>query len=126
MSLPETNGPMRAWLRLNVIDNVKFSPPRQDAPELPMLIVYRVGGLPDNHGADWPDFIVECWDVDLAKAERLATMVANAVIDGSERAPVVVEGVLVEPSTCNGYQPSSGVVGAKRYRVDVSMRMRKA
>jgi hypothetical protein len=126
MQLPATNGPMRAWLRAKVIPNVVFSPPLQDAPTLPMLVVYRVGGLPDDQGSDWPDFIVECWDVNLKLAEDLAVQVSTAVLNAVNERPVVLDQTVIEATSVNGYQPSSGITGAKRYRVDVSMRMRRS
>ncbi len=130
MSLPGTNGPMRSWLRLKVPSvppaQVVFSPPRQDKPTLPMLVLYRVGGLPDNQQHDNPDFIVECWAANLKLAEDLAREVAAAVLDAQDERPVVVDGVHVESSGVNLVQPGGEVPGAKRYRVDVSMRMRQA
>ena len=47
-----SNGPMRSWLRARItsVDSrVYFSVPRQDSPAFPFLVMYRVGGLPDNH-----------------------------------------------------------------------------
>lgn len=129
MTLPGTNGPMRAWLRLRiptVSQRVYFTVPQKDAPELPFLVLYRVGGLPDNQQHDNPDFIVECWAVNLKAAEDLAKEVAGSILDAEDEAPVLVDGVKVMSSGVNGILPGSGVTGAKRYRVDCSMRMRSA
>lgn len=129
MSLPGANGPMRAWLRLRipmVSNRVYFSVPKQDTPTLPFLVFYRVGGLPDNQQHDNPDFIIECWGVNLKEAEDLATEVAASILDAEDEPPTLVEGVKVMSSGVNGVVPASGVSGAKRYRVDASMRMRTA
>lgn len=129
MSLPGTNGPMRTWLRTRIStvdDRVYFSVPQKDSPTLPFLVMYRVGGLPDNQQHDNPDFIIECWAENLKAAEDLAKEVAGSILDAEDEAPQVCDGVKVIASGVNGVQPSSGVTGAKRYRVDCSMRMRSA
>ncbi len=129
MSLPGTNGPMRGWLRLRVpavSNRVHFSVPRQDKPELPFLVMYRVGGLPDGQQHDNPDFIIECWAENLKEAEDLAQAVAGTILDAQDERPVIVDGVVVMSSGVNGVRPAGEVTGAKRYRVDASMRMRHA
>lgn len=129
MTLPGTNGPMRTWLRsrISTVSNrVYFSVPQKDAPTLPFLVFYRVGGLPDNQQHDNPDFIIECWAENLKLSEDLAREVASSILDAEDEAPLLCDGVKVIASGVNGVVPSSGVTGAKRYRVDCSMRMRSA
>lgn len=133
MSLPETEGPMRSWLRarLNiqalVSDRVYFAVPEKDNPTLPFLVFYRVGGLPDTQQHDNPDFIIEAWGKNKHEASNLAKTVAGEILDAVDERPVTVDGVVVMSSGVNmGPVPSSGSSGAKRYRVDASMRMRQA
>lgn len=120
---------MRAWLcsRIGSVDNrVYFAVPEQDAPTLPFLVFYRVGGLPDNQQHDNPDYVIECWGATKKAAADLATEVAGAVLDATHEAPTYVEGAVVMSSGVNGLAPSTGTPRAKRYRVDASMRMRRS
>lgn len=133
MSLPETEGTMRAWLRarLNIAalvsDRVYFAVPEQDNPTLPFLVFYRVGGLPDVQQHDNPDFVIEAWGKHKHEASSVAKTVATEILDAVDERPVTVDGVKVFSSGVNlGPIPSSGVKGAKRYRIDCSMRMRLA
>lgn len=133
LSLPDTEGALRSWLRLNtniaalVGDRVYFAMPEQDAPELPLIVFYRVGGLPDLMGQVYPDFIIEAWDRNKHDASNLATVVAGEIQDSNHRPPVVVDGVKVMAGTVNfGPVPSGGTNRAKRYRVDSSFHMRSA
>lgn len=122
---------MRSWLRARpsiaawVGNRVYFAVPEQDKPELPFLVFYRVGGLPDTQQSEWPDFIIEAWGSNKNEASKVAKTVAENILDASEERPVVVDGVKVEAVSVNmGPVPASGVSWAKRYRVDASMRMR--
>lgn len=133
MSLPETEGPMRAWLRARpslsalVGTRVYFAVPEQDRPELPFLVFYRVGGLPDTQQSEWPDFIIEAWGQNKNEASNLAKTVAENILDATEERPVIIDGVKIEAVSVNmGPVQSGGVSWAKRYRVDASMRMRQS
>ncbi len=133
LSLPETEGALRSWLRLNtsiaakVGQRVYFAVPEQDRPELPCLVFYRVGGLPDDMQQDYPDFIIECWGGNKHEASTLASTVAGEVNASNHRPPVIVDGVKVMAGTVNfGPVPMGGVDWAKRYRVDTSFHMRSA
>jgi hypothetical protein len=132
MQLPETEGPMRGWLRANagisavVGDRVYFSMPEQDSPQLPCIVFFRVGGLPDEFSQDYPDFIFECWDINKNNASNLATVVASEINDSQWKRPVVVNGIEVCMGTVNfGPVPSGGTSRAKRYRVDATFQMRR-
>lgn len=123
---------MRAWLReqagLAALVGTRVylgEPPRQDNPELPMLVFYVVGGLPDGFGHIDPNFVVECWATNLHGAMQLGMAVAQCVMDGSSGPFVELEDTKIKPTTVNlGPVPSSGTSKAKRVRIDVSMRMR--
>lgn len=127
--LPETEGPMRGWLRGQpaiaalVGARVYFAVPEQDRPELPFIVFHRVGGLPDDTQHDHPDFIVECWGSNKHEASTLATTVASRVMDATHEGPSAYEGVKVEACRSSGPIMAPGLTWAKRYRVDVSMRM---
>lgn len=133
MNLPETEGPMRSWLRARpsisayVGTRVYFAVPEQDRPELPFLVFYRVGGLPDEYQYDHPDFIIEAWGKNKNEASNVAKTVAENILDGINERPIVLDGVVIQPESLNmGPVPSSGVSWAKRYRTDASMRMRQS
>ncbi len=122
---------MRGWLRARpelaalVSDRVYFGVPEQDRPELPFLVFYRVGGIPDTQQHDHPDFIIESWGKNKHESSVLAKTVAQNVLDAIDERPVIIDGVIVQPESLNmGPVQSSGVSWAKRYRVDASMRMR--
>src|SRR5690349_23570092 len=124
---------MRGWLRLNanisavVGQRVYFAMPTQDRPELPFLLLYRVGGLPDDKQQDYPDFIIECWARIKHDASDLARIVASEIEESNHKPPVLVDGVKVLAGSVNfGPVPSGGTDWAKRYRVDTSFHMRLA
>lgn len=131
MSLPDTEGAMRSWLRLNtgvstlVGQRVYFAMPEQDTPELPCIVFYRVGGTPDDMQQEYPDFIIEVWARNKHEASNLASIVANEVNASNHRPPVIVDGVKVMAGTVNfGPIPRGGTDKAKRYRVDTTFHMR--
>lgn len=122
---------MRGWLRARpdvmalVGTRVYFAVPEQDRPELPFLVFYRVGGLPDNMQTEHPDFIIEAWGKNKNEASNLASVVAGTIMDSQHEPPVIIDGVRVLMGEVNlGPVPSSGVSWAKRYRIDASMHMR--
>lgn len=124
---------MRSWLRARptiaayVGTRVYFSPPEQDKPELPFLVFYRVGGLPDTQQHDHPDFIIEAWGKNKNEASNVAKTVAENILDATEERPVILDGVVIQPESLNmGPVQTGGVSWAKRYRVDASMRMRRS
>lgn len=129
--LPESEGPMRGWLRANagisaVVDSrVYFGMPEQDEPTLPFLIFYRAGGLPDDMGHDYPDYIIECWGENKNAAANLGKTVAQEIMMSNHRPPVEINGAHIKCGTVNsGPLPNGGTSRAKRYRLDVSMMMR--
>ena len=128
--LPESEGPMREWLRQTtyasslVSDRVYFAVPEKDRPTLPFIVFYRVGGLPDDFAYDNPDFIFECWGIHKHEASTLATDLASDIMESNEKPPVVVNGGVVIAGTVNSILPTGAVSWAKRYRVDASFRMR--
>lgn len=131
--LPETEGAMRAWLRsrtrtaAKVAERVYFAAPESDEPILPCLIFYRVGGLPDAMGQDYPDFIIEAWGATKHEASTTARDVCADIMDSQHMPPVIVNGVKVMQGDVNlGPLPTSGTGKAKRYRIDASMHMRVA
>ena len=133
LSLPECEGALRSWLRLNanvsalVEERVFFAMPEQGRPELPCLVFYRVGGSPDDMQQDYPDFIIEVWARNKHEASSLASTVANEIEQSNYRPPVVVDGVKVMAGTVNfGPVPRGGLDWAKRYRVDTTFHMRSA
>lgn len=133
LSLPETEGALRAWLRLNtnvaakVGQRVYFAMPEQDRPELPCIVFYRVGGSPDDMRQDYPDFIIEAWGSNKHEASSLGSTIADEIEQSNHRPPVVVDGVRVMAGTVNfGPIPRGGTDWAKRYRVDTTFHMRSA
>lgn len=132
-SLPETEGAMRTWLRLNAVVSARvgertyFTMPQQDRPELPCIVFYRVGGLPDWMWQDYPDFILECWGANKKEASDVARELAGEIEQSNYRPPVVAGDARVMAGTVNfGPVPSGGTDWAKRYRVDASFHMRMA
>lgn len=131
--LPETEGAMRAWLRARtrtaaaVAERVYFAAPESDDPVLPCLIFYRVGGLPDAMGQDYPDFIIECWGKNKNEASTVAVAVCSDIMDSQQMPPAIHGGVKVMMGSVNlGPVPSAGTGKAKRYRIDASFHMRAA
>lgn len=132
MSLPETEGALRGWLRSNaeisslVGQRVYFAVPQQDKPQTPFIVLYRVGGSPDLMQHDHPDFILECWGSNKHDASSLASVVAGEINESNHRPPVVIDGVNVIAGTVNfGPLPNGGTDWAKRYRVDTTFHMRR-
>lgn len=132
MALPETEGAMRGWLRQAphvsalVGQRVYFAVPEQDRPQLPFVVFYRIGGLPDSFQHDNPDFIIEAWGANKNQASIVAVAVATDIMNSNDKPPVTIDGVVVLAGTVNlGPLPSEGVSWAKRYRIDASMRMRQ-
>lgn len=123
---------MREWARQAsrtsalVDGRVYFAVPEQDKPQLPFIVFYRVGGLPDDFSYDNPDFIFECWGATKFAASQLATALSSDIMESNEKPPVVVNGGVVIAGTVNSILPSGSVSWAKRYRVDASFRMRAA
>lgn len=129
--LPECEGALRSWLRLNVKisaqvgQRVYFAMPEQDRPQLPCIVFTRVGGIPDDKGQEYPDFIIEAWANNKHNASRLASIIAAEVELSNHRPPVTIDGVKVMAGTVNfGPIPRGGTDWAKRYRVDTSFHMR--
>lgn len=131
--LPETEGPMRGWLRGNtaianvVSTRVYFSEPQQDRPQLPFIVFYRVGGSPDDMRQDYPEYIIEAWGSNKHEASSLGTVIAGQIEESNHRPPVIVDGVKVLAGTVNfGPVQQLGTSWAKRYRVDATFQMRVA
>ena len=128
MALPECEGAARAWVRATnstAGQRVYFAMPQQDRPELPCVVLYRVGGIPDWHGQDYPDLVLECWGATKHEASALASFLANEVEQSNHKSPVILDGVKVMAGSVNfGPVPNGGTDWAKRYRLDVSFHMR--
>jgi hypothetical protein len=132
LSLPESEGPIRRWLQENTMissligERVYFSMPQQDAPTLPCIVTYRVGGLPDEFMQDYPDMVIECWGATKYAASTLARVVASEILLSQSRPPVIFDGVAVVMGSVNfGPLPSGGNTKARRYRVDTTFHLRR-
>lgn len=132
MALPETDGPMREWLRsFSTITTITAQrqyfgePPKVDEPELPFIVFYRVGGIPDTHQQDYPDYVFECWGANKFLAASLATVLAGLIQDSNEKPPVITTGGKVMAGLVNSGPVQMGSVArAKRYRIDASFHIR--
>lgn len=99
--------------------------PKQDRPQTPFIILYRIGGAPDQFGQDYPDLIIECWGQIKEDADLLGRTVAQQIM--SIERPVLINGAWVMAGDVNlGPVPSSGTPYAKRYRIDASFHIRTA
>ena len=123
---------MRGWLR--AIPSITaltaqrqyFDAPRSDDPTTPYIVLYRVGGLSDWHFQEYPDFILECWGENKTEASDLGVVVATEIQKLEYARPLTIGNTKVVGGTVNsGPLPFGGSGKAKRYRLDVSMHMRR-
>lgn len=131
--LPESEGPMRGWLRGNaeiaaiVGTRVYFAVPEQDRPTLPFIVFYRVGGAPDDMQQDYPSYVIEAWGENKHQASSLGTVIAHEIEQSNHRPPVIVDGAKVLAGTVNsGPVQRPGTSWAKRYRIDATFHIRAA
>lgn len=129
--LPDSEGALRAWLRscasITALCEQRqyFEMPKQDRPETPFILLYRIGGAPDDKGQDYPDFIIECWGENKHRANLLARTVSAEIM--AVTAPVLVGDAYVMGATVNfGPTQTSGQTWAKRYRIDASFHIRSS
>ncbi len=128
-SLPSSIGTVRGWMRLNVpittltSDRQYFGMPRTDKPATPFIIMYRVGGAPDDFGQDYPQLIIECWAKTKTDAEKLGLVVAAEI--QYIRRPVIVPNIgVVKSGEVNvGPIETSGTPDARRYRIDATFHL---
>lgn len=129
-SLPSSIGTVRGWMRANVPittltgQRQYFGMPRKDRPTTPFIILYRVGGAPDDFGQDYPQFIIECWADDKTAAENLGLVVAAEI--QYIRRPVIVtdHGIVLAGEVNVGPIETSGTPDARRYRIDATFHLR--
>ncbi len=129
--LPDSEGIVRAWLRscssIVALTSQRqyFEMPRQDRPETPFILLYRVGGVPDTFGQDYADVVLECWGGNKPDAANLARTVIAEV--QAITAPVAIDGALVMAGTVNvGPIQTTSTPWAKRYRVDATFHIRSS
>ncbi len=129
--LPDSEGAIRGWLRscASIValcaQRQYFEMPRQDRPDTPFILLYRIGGKPDDQGQDYPDLIIECWGATGHKANELGRTVAAEIM--ALTAPVLVGDAYVMGGTVNlGPIQTSGQPWAKRYRIDASFHIRSS
>jgi hypothetical protein len=116
-------------MRLNVpittltSDRQYFGMPRTDKPATPFIIMYRVGGAPDDFGQDYPQLIIECWAKTKTDAEKLGLVVAAEI--QYIRRPVIVPNIgVVKSGEVNvGPIETSGTPDARRYRIDATFHL---
>ena len=131
MNLPDSDAALRGWLHALtpvtalVAQRSFFAMPKQDTPVLPFIVFYRVAGVPDEHGQDYPDYIFECWGVNKHAASQLALTLAGVIIDeNSYRPNPIYAGVRIKAGRINaGPVQNSGTGNAKRYRLDATFHM---
>lgn len=101
-----------------------FAMPRKDRPTTPFILMYRVGGAPDDFGQDYPQFIIECWSDTKTTAERLGLVVAAEI--QFIRRPVIVpdKGVVMSGEVNVGPIETGGTPDAHRYRIDATFHLR--
>jgi hypothetical protein len=129
-SLPSSIGTVRGWMRSNVPittltgQRQYFGMPRKDKPATPFVLMYRVGGAPDNFGQDYPQLIIECWADTKTLAEELGLVVAAEI--QYIRRPVLVagQGVVMSGKVNLGPIETSGTPDARRYRIDATFHLR--
>ena len=133
VELPEGDGLMRAYLRALpavvalTAQRQYFKLPENPRPVLPCILLYRVGGAPDDKGHDHPDMIFECWGETKHDASMLAKALAEIIADSPNHPHVhVSEGVVLSGTVNSGPRESGGVSWAKRYRIDASFMVRRA
>ena len=121
--LASAEGTLRGWLQscaaISAVTGERqyFAMPQKDRPQTPFIVLYRIGGAPDQFGQDYPDVIIECWGSTKIEADSLGRVVAREIM-AIER-PVLIEVNL-------GPVPSTGTPYAKRYRIDASFHIRTA
>ncbi len=128
-TLPSSIGTVRGWMRGNVpistltSDRQYFGMPRKDSPTKPFIIMYRVGGAPDDFGQDYPQLIIECWGETKTTAEQLGLVVAAEI--QYIRRPVIVPNIgIVKAGTVNvGPVETGGTPEARRYRIDATFHL---
>lgn len=129
-TLPSSIGTVRGWMRGNVPiatltgQRQYFAMPRKDKPTTPFVIMYRVGGAPDNFGQDYPQLIIECWADTKTDAENLGLVVAAEI--QYIRRPVLVTGygVVMSGEVNVGPIETGGTPDARRYRIDATFHLR--
>lgn len=128
-TLPSSIGTVRGWMRLNVpiatltAERQYFGMPRKDTPLTPFIIMYRVGGAPDDFGQDYPQLIIECWSDTKTLAEKLGLVVA-AEIQYIRRPVIVTDFGIVKSGEVNvGPIETGGTPDARRYRIDATFHL---
>lgn len=102
-----------------------FGMPERDRPTTPFIIMYRVGGSPDDFGQDYPQLILECWGSNKHEAESLALVVAREV-QGLTTPVIIGDAVVVSGEVNVGPVESSGTSYAKRFRLDTTFHIRSS
>lgn len=129
--IPSSIGTIRGWMRENIFiatvteNRQYFGMPERDRPETPFIIMYRVGGAPDDFGQDYPQLILECWGGNKHEAESLGLVVAREV-QGLTKPVRIGDAWLMAGEVNVGPIESSGTTYAKRYRIDATFHLRSA
>lgn len=101
-----------------------FAMPRKDAPIGPFIILYRIGGAPDDFGQDYPQLIIECWADTKTNAEKLGLVVASEIQFISKPVNVTNYGTVMGGNVNLGPIETSGTPDARRYRIDATFHLR--
>ncbi len=129
-TLPSNIGTLRGWMRGNVPittltgDRQYFAMPRKDKPDTPFILLYQVGGAPDDFGQNYPQFIIECWADTKQTAENLGLVVAAEIQFIRRPVNVTGQGTVLAGNVNVGHIETGGTPDARRYRIDATFHLR--
>lgn len=140
MSLPDSEGAVRGWLRTKspivalTADRQLFAMPKKDRPVLPMIVLYRIGGTADGFSTDHPQIIFECWGENKYEANKVGRVLAHEIEQSIWLPPVLVSyGVnpVEQATVLNGELNLGPILNpgtdyAARTRLDATFRIRSA